>query len=257
MTRPNKVSDHESIIKSIGSISCDIVDMWLTCKGIDFSAGQFLMLEVPGFPLRRPFVIAGKDGDSIRVMFKIRGEGTRKLSKLAIGTKLKLLAPLGNPFPTPEEGKNVILVAGGMGAVTILPLAKELYKKHKIVMLLGAVSGDSLILSKELESLGNLLLSTDDGTCGEKCDVVELLKGYVNKNPGKYTIYSCGPSPMLNKITMFSKKNNMTCFISLEERMGCGVGACLCCAVRTSDGIKRVCKDGPVFRADEILWEEE
>ncbi|MFH1223777.1 MAG: dihydroorotate dehydrogenase electron transfer subunit, partial [Pseudomonadota bacterium] len=216
---------------------------------------QFLMLEVPGFPLRRPFVIADKDGDKIRVIFKLRGKGTAALKEIKPGTELKVLAPLGTPFPAPEKDVTTLLVGGGMGIATLMPLAKKLSKDGNIKALLGADTMDSLLLVDEFKKLCEIITCTDDGTCGTKCNAVELTKEYISKNKGKYCIYACGPDAMLKNISKLAKSENIKCHVSLEERMACGVGACLCCAVKTTKGIQRVCKDGPVFDSDEILWD--
>jgi len=251
----NKVSDHEATLIKTEELSKDIISMWLEIKGLEFDPGQFLMLQVPGFPLRRPFVIADKDGNKIRTIFKLRGKGTATLKTLSVGTKLSVMAPLGNPFTMPEKGFTPLLVGGGIGIVTLLPLAKELSKGHDVRTLVGADTRDSLILSDEIKEHSQVITCTDDGTCGLKCNVVELTKKYIEKNKGRYCIYSCGPTPMLKELSRLAEEKKIKCYVSLEERMACGVGACLCCAVKTSDGIKRVCKDGPVFESTQVKWE--
>ncbi len=250
----SKLSDRDAIIEKTELLSKDIVSMWLNCDGLDFEAGQFLMLETPGFSLRRPFVLVDKVNNSIRVIFKLRGEGTHLLSMLGPGTTLKVLAPLGEKFPDPEEASIPLLVGGGIGIVTMLPLAKKLSKKHKPIMFMGADTRNSLILENEFKDLAQIVTSTDDGSCGDKCNVVQLIEKYVFKNKGKYTIYACGPNPMLRSLGKFAESKDIKCYVSLEERMACGVGACLCCAVKTKHGIKRVCKEGPVFEAKDIKW---
>ncbi len=249
------IDDHKVIIKKLELLSKNIVSIWLTSENINFEPGQFLMLEVPGMQLRRPFVIVDKNEKDIRIIFKIRGQGTKVLSELKVGTELKALAPLGNPFPPMPDGYKPLLVGGGIGIVTLLPLAKMFEKKCSASVILGADTKESLILLNEFGSCSKTTSCTDDGSMGEKCSSVELAKRHINKNPDKYIIYACGPTPMLKATAELAKQMQMPCFVSLEERMACGVGACVCCAVRTNSGIKRVCKDGPVFDAKDLVWE--
>jgi dihydroorotate dehydrogenase electron transfer subunit len=249
-----KMCDRNGVIEKSEFLSKDIVSMWLKCDGLDFDAGQFMMLETPGFSLRRPFVIVDKMNGSARVIFKLRGEGTHLLAMLAAGTPLKVLAPLGEKFPEPEKDTTPLLVGGGIGIVTMLPLAKRLTPAHKPVMFMGAESRDSIIIESEFKGFAQVMTCTDDGTCGDKCNVVQLVEKYVFNTKGKYTIYACGPVPMLKSLGKFAGSKHIKCYVSLEERMACGVGACLCCAVKTKHGIKRVCKDGPVFEANDIKW---
>jgi dihydroorotate dehydrogenase electron transfer subunit len=125
----SKIQDHRSKIKKTQFLSPDIASMWLTVSkqnSFDFSPGQFLMLETPGFSLRRPFVIVDKNGDDIRIIFKLRGEGTHLLSRLSEATELKVLGPLGQAFPDPDPNTEVVLAGGGIGIVTLLPMAKYL-----------------------------------------------------------------------------------------------------------------------------------
>lgn len=250
----SKILDRETIIERTEFLSKDVVSIWLRIKNFEFEPGQFLMIETPGFSLRRPFVIADKTKDLLRIIFKLRGEGTHLLSMLAAGTTLKILAPLGEKFPDPDTNTTPLLVGGGIGIVTLLPLVKKLSASHKPIIFIGADTKTSLILEQELKNFSEVISCTDDGTCGDKCNVVQLLEKYIFKTPNKYTIYACGPNPMLKSVGKFSESKNIKCYVSLEERMACGVGACLCCAVKTKSGIKRVCKEGPVFEAKDIKW---
>lgn len=250
----SKILDREAVIEKTEFISKDIVSMWLRTKEFEFEPGQFLMIETPGFSLRRPFVIADKTKNLLRIIFKLRGEGTHLISMLATGTTLKILAPLGEKFPDPDTNTIPLLVGGGIGIVTLLPLVKKLSTSHKPTTFIGADTSKSLILEQELKKFSEVISCTDDGTCGDKCNVVQLLEKYVFKTPNKYTIYACGPNSMLKSVGKFSESKNIRCYVSLEERMACGVGACLCCAVKTKNGIKRVCKEGPVFEAKNIKW---
>lgn len=244
-----RIKDQSATIVSTELLTKDTVSIWVKVPCADFKAGQFAMLECPSLSLRRPFVIADGKTNELRFVFKIRGKGTDLLSKLKIGTQIKVLAPLGNFFSPPfDTNITPLLVGGGLGTVTLLPLAKYLHSlgfKNKI--LLGAGTEPSFILLDELKKYGELVLCTDDGTCGTKCNVAELATKYIEKNPASYNIYACGPNPMLNCISKYCVQKNIKVYVSMEEKMACGVGACVCCVVKTKEGLKRVCKDGPIF----------
>ena len=251
----SKIKDLAGTVKRSKLIGKDTVSLWVETSAIKFDAGQFAMLECPGFPLRRPLVIADSDHNSLRFIFKIKGKGTAFLSNLGAGANIKVLAPLGNSFPAHDKKTIPLLLGGGVGIVTMLPLAKKLHSLGtEPRIMLGADTKDSLALAEELEHYGEVALCTDDGSCGLKCNVVELAEKYMKKRPGNYTVYACGPTPMLKCLAAFSKKAGLKCYVSIEEKMACGVGACVCCAVKTQEGMKRVCKDGPVFEAEYIKW---
>jgi len=251
----SKIKDLAGIVKKSKLIGKDIVSLWVETPTIKFDAGQFAMLECPGFPLRRPFVIADSDKNSLRFIFKIKGKGTAFLSNLGIGTSIKVLAPLGNSFPEHDKKATPMLLGGGVGVVTMMPLAKKLHAQGlEPRILLGADTKESLALAEEFKHYGEVVLCTDDGTCGIKCNVVELAEKYMKKRPDNYIVYACGPNPMLKSLSLLSKNEGFRCYISMEEKMACGVGACVCCAVKTVEGIKRVCKEGPVFEAKNIKW---
>ncbi len=248
------ISDHKAKIESVEFLSKDIVSMWLKNNTIDFKPGQFLMIEVPGSALRRPFVIVEKEAKDLRIVFKVRGKGTKTLSGLEPGAELKLLAPLGNSFPELPKGYSPLLLGGGIGVVTLLPLAKLYSKKCSASIILGADTAGSLILLDDFKKCSKINTCTDDGSAGKKCNSVQLAKDHIKNSKEKFAVYACGPEPMLEAAAKMCKELKLPCFVSLEERMGCGVGACVCCVVRTRDGLKRVCKDGPVFNAEEIIW---
>ncbi len=251
----SKIKDLAGVVKTSKLIGKETVSLWIETPEIKFEAGQFAMLECPGFPLRRPFVIADSDKNSLRFIFKIKGKGTAFLSNLATGTSIKVLAPLGNSFPEHDKKTVPLLLGGGVGVVTMLPLAKKMHSQgFEPRILLGADTKESLALAEELKHYGEVTVCTDDGTCGLQCNVVELAEKYMKKRPGNFTIYACGPNPMLKSLTLLSKNAGAKCYISMEEKMACGVGACVCCAVKTTEGIKRVCKEGPVFEAENIKW---
>jgi dihydroorotate dehydrogenase electron transfer subunit len=195
--------------------------------------------------LRRPFSIHRIREKGVEVLFKIKGAGTEWLSKRSAGDILDIAGPCGKGFKI--EDKKCVLIGGGIGIAPLLSLAESL--KEKPIILIGAKNRDEILCVKDFEAIGaDVAIATEDGSFGYRGYVTELLSE-------KYPIYACGPRAMLKKIAEFAKKNGVSCQVLVEERFGCGVGACMCCAVLTKKGYKRVCADGPVFSAEELLWE--
>jgi len=197
--------------------------------------------------LRRPFSIHRFRKSGIEILYKVKGIGTRMLSFLKKGDRLNLLGPCGNGFKIKEAPS--ILVGGGMGVAPIFALAESL-KSSSVTCLMGARTKNELLMVNEFQGLGiNFRIATDDGSCGRKGTVLDLLLSHYTASA---TVYACGPLPMLSSIIKFAKENKASCQILMEERMGCGMGSCLCCALPTKVGYKKVCKDGPVFDVEEL-----
>jgi len=241
----------------------------LSCSPIakDANAGQFVAIKITDSYeafLRRPFSIHKLSGPGIEILYEIVGRGTEILSQKKAGEYLDVIGPLGNGFDlgVNTNDRTPILVAGGIGVAPLLFLAEKLREsqkpkaKSKNVVLIGAKTRSDVLCEKEFRKLGcNVKIATDDGSKGFKGYVSELLKKELSTiNYQLSTIYSCGPRPMLKETAAISKKYNIPAQVSLEEHMACGIGACLGCAVNTKQGYKRVCQDGPVFDADEIVW---
>jgi len=198
--------------------------------------------------LRRPFSIHRLRENGIEILYKVKGVGTRILSSLPKQDTLNLLGPCGQGFRIKETPS--ILVGGGMGVAPIFALAESL-KFPSTTCLIGAKTEKELLLIKEFQGLGiNMKVATDDGSCGRKGTVLDLL---LSQDTTSATIYACGPLPMLSSIIKFAKENKASCQVLMEERMGCGMGGCLCCALPTKEGYKKVCKDGPVFDVEDLL----
>ncbi|MCX5706937.1 MAG: dihydroorotate dehydrogenase electron transfer subunit [Candidatus Omnitrophica bacterium] len=217
-------------------------------------AGQFVSIRLSGgvIPLlRRPFSIHKVNGRNIEILYEVIGQGTKMFSGKRTGEYLDLIGPLGNGFnyglrTTSYESQ--ILVAGGMGVAPMVFLAKKLSPGRTLV-LIGARKKRQILCEKEFKNLGcSVKIATDDGSTGFKGKVTDLLRSLLS------TIYACGPKPMLREVSRISKEFKIPAEISLEEHMACGIGACLGCVVKTKTGVKRVCKEGPVFNADEIAW---
>ena len=221
--------------------------------------GNFAELQVPNAPgifLRRPFSIFDVNYTSRTVSFyiKVVGQGSRQLGMLKQGDKVNMIYPLGNSFPLPE-GKRALLVGGGSGLAPFLLLGRRL-KKEGItpVYLIGGRNKEAVALMKAFEGEGEILVTTEDGTVG--------FQGVVTDHPvvkesisGFDHIYACGPEAMMKAVAGIAAGKNIPCHVSLENTMACGFGACLCCAVATREGHKMVCKDGPVFNANELKWQ--
>ena len=227
--------------------------------------GQFIQVRLNSLSsdplLCRPFAVYQIDGEVIDILFKLVGKGTRLLSEKVVGDELMITGPLGNGFPIDDNFKTALLVAGGIG-IAALHLLIEKLKGRNIIVLMGACSEDMLLGFDDLVSLGVCVLTaTEDGSCGYRGMVSQLLEEVIVEEKDKAegcVIYSCGPMPMLKAVAEIAKKHNIKAYVSLEEKMACGIGACLGCAieVKSPDGkkYKMVCKDGPVFDSQEIAW---
>lgn len=221
--------------------------------------GQFAEIRVDNSPstfLRRPISINYVDREKNEVWFLVQlvGDGTRKLATLEKGDLLNVVLPLGNGFSmpqTPEE--KVLLVGGGVGTAPMLYLGESLLKRGcKPSFLLGARSKNDLLQLEQFTSLGEVHVTTEDGSMGEK--------GYVTmhsvlKDHKFDMIYTCGPKPMMVAVAKYAKESDTECEVSLENTMACGVGACLCCVEKTDEGHVCVCKEGPVFNIKKLLWQ--
>lgn len=214
--------------------------------------GQFAHVRVEGKTLRRPISICEADKDSIRLVFQVKGEGTRILSETKVYDKLDILSPLGHGF-TLEKSKRYALIGGGIGVPPMLYCAE---RADDPIVITGFRNKELVILQEDLKQYASeVFLTTDDGSAGRKGFVTDVLKEQL-KNIDE--VCACGPTPMLKAIAGVCAEAGIPCQISLEERMGCGIGACLVCACRTvHDGeeeYQHVCKHGPVFRAEEVVF---
>jgi dihydroorotate dehydrogenase electron transfer subunit len=258
------------VIKNI-AVGPAYYKMLLSCPDIARAAypGQFVNMKVSdtGEPLlRRPLGVHRIQGRNIEVIYEIVGQGTALLAQRKAGEYLEVIGPLGNGFSResgPDSQAKKILVAGGMGIAPLIFLAQSLAKpripdsKPKTLALIGAKTKDGILCEKEFRKLDcDVKIATDDGSRGFKGKVTDLLKHLlpITNYRLPITIYACGPRPMLKEVAKISQQYRIRAQVSLEEHMACGFGACMGCAVKTSQGYKRVCKEGPVFQADEIIW---
>ena len=210
-------------------------------------SGQFVNVKLDGQYLRRPISICDYDKGTLTLIYKVVGKGTEQMSKMLKGESLNILVGLGNGYDTSLSGDAPLLVGGGVGVPPLYKLCKLLREQgKKVTVILGFNTASEIFYEKEFEELGaNVIVTTVDGSYGVKGFVTNAL----NLN---YTyVYSCGPFPMLKALSAATVTSGQ---YSLEERMGCGFGACMGCSCKTMLGNKRICKEGPVFVKEEIIW---
>ncbi len=226
--------------------------------------GQFIMIKCSDSTdplLRRPisFNRIDRNKGTIDILFKVVGNGTRLLSEKEPGEDLDIIGPLGNGFTIDTSKELAILVGGGAGIAPLLSLAKDLIPKTKgRYALIGANNINSVICEEDFKSLGcETIVSTDDGTYGKKGLITGILLDIIGSklSPVNSCIYACGPRPMIKELESISAQYKIPCQVSLEEWMACGIGACNGCTVKTKQGYKKVCSDGPVFNVGDLLWQ--
>ncbi len=224
--------------------------------------GNFFMISVEsGLDplLKRPFSVHHSTDREFQILYRVVGKGTTILSNKKPGDVLDVIGPLGNTFPVNNKRKN-ILVAGGLGIAPIFGLADSIVNSSikKPLLFYGARTAKEVLCKKELRGIGiRPVIATDDGTAGKKGNIVKVLEKHIRSgsvNPDEHTIYACGPKPMLKSLSEFAAKHAIKGYAALEQNMACGVGTCLGCVVHTNSGLKRVCKEGPVFPMEEIVW---
>ena len=212
--------------------------------------GEFVHIDIPGFYLRRPFSVCDADEGSLTLLYKTVGEGTKALAALPLGTELSVLTGLGKGFDADACRVEALLVGGGLGAAPLYPLAQRLKAQGKIInVVLGFNKKEEIVLEEEFRALCNsFYLTTLDGSAGIKGFVTDALK---RLQPEFDYFYTCGPMVMMKAVCELLEGPGEA---SLEERMGCGAGFCYGCSIQTANGPRRVCKDGPVFKKEELLW---
>ena len=247
------------VVKEIQQVNANCVLLVMASEAPfpEVRPGQFAELRIDQTPtvmLRRPISVHSFNAEKNEIGFLVQvvGDGTKWLGTLKTGDKVNTLLPLGNGFTMPAvAGKRYLLVGGGVGSAPLYYLAEELKKGgHEFTILIGARSAKDLYRREAYEALGRVEYTTEDGSLGEK--------GYVTNHSllaEKYDcIYTCGPKPMMMAVARYARENGISCEVSLENKMACGLGACLCCVEDTKEGHKCVCTDGPVFSIDELKW---
>ena len=212
------------------------------------ASGQFVNIQLDGLFLRRPISVCDYDDKTLTIIYKLVGKGTEAMSKMT-GGELDILTGLGNGYDLTVSGEHPVLIGGGVGVPPMYNLAKKLLSQgKKVTVILGFNTKNEIFYEEDFKKLGcNVLVATVDGSYGIKGFVTDALKEV------SYSyFYSCGPEPMLKALHRATVTSGQ---MSFEERMGCGFGACMGCSCKTLTGYKRICKDGPVMRKEEILWE--
>lgn len=250
-----------AVVISQEMLADGIFSMWLRTEAAQTAVpGQFISMYTNDGTklLPRPISICeiDKENSALRVVYRVTGEntGTKQFSEAKAGDTIPVIGPLGNGFPLDKaEGKKAFLMGGGIGVPPILELAKQLNCEKQIVM---GYRDANTFLSKQFEENGKVYISTEDGSVGTKGNVMDAIR---ENGLTADIIYACGPTPMLRAIKNYAESNGIECYISLEERMACGIGACLACVCKTKEKDhhsnvhnKRICKDGPVFLSTEV-----
>ena len=214
------------------------------------NCGQFVNIKLDGLFLRRPISVCDCEGDILTLIYKVVGKGTEQMSLMGKGETLDVLTGLGNGYDTTLSGDAPILLGGGVGVPPMYMLCKKLIGEGKRVrVVLGFNKADEVFYEEEFRALGaHVIVTTVDGSYGTKGFVTDVMK-----NTEYSYFYTCGPEPMLKAVYNTSVSEGQ---FSFEERMGCGFGACMGCSCKTITGYKRICKEGPVMKKEEILWEK-
>lgn len=246
----------QAVIIRQEEISYGIYSMWLKTDKIAKYAkpGQFISMycHEGSRLLPRPISICEIDraDQALRMVYRVQGKGTEEFSRMRTGGSIDIVGPLGNGFPLKE--KKAFLIGGGIGIPPLLQLAKELKCEKQLI--LGYQ--DTLFLQEEFKRLCNPYVATEDGSYGTEGNVMDVIR---ENGLDAEIIYACGPMPMLRAVKAYAQKKNIECWVSLEERMACGIGACLGCVCQSKErdghtnvNNKRICKEGPVFRAEEV-----
>ena len=218
-------------------------------------AGQFGELSVGGTHLlRRPIAICKVEKNLVTYCYQLKGEGTRELAAMGAGTRLNVLMPLGNGFFVEENEQKIALVAGGVGIFPIISVLREYTGKKQISAYVGFRNKGAVCGLDEFEKADKFVAVTDDGSFGEKMNSVQAFVEDLKKDNRPDVVLACGPTPMLRALKKVIEEENLNCYVSLEERMGCGIGACVVCVCALTNGKNaRVCKDGPVFNALDVV----
>lgn len=245
-----------AFVYSQEELAPEIYSMWITTEiAKEAGPGQFITVYSKDGSrlLPRPISICEADGEEgrLRIVYRVAGAGTKEFSGYVSGDSIEIMGPLGNGFPA--EGENVILIGGGIGIPPMLELAKRLNCEKQMVL---GYRDSNLFLRDEFEAYGEVFVATEDGSAGTKGTVLDAIR---EQGLTADVMYACGPTPMLRALKQYAREQGIRCYISLEEKMACGVGACLACVCQTKDvdehsqvHNKRICKDGPVFLAEEV-----
>lgn len=217
------------------------------------SAGQFVNIKLDGHFLRRPISVCDVDGNTLTIIYKILGKGTEEMTQFPVGKDLDILTGLGNGYDLSLSGNRPVLIGGGVGIPPLYLTAKRLIAEgKKVTTVLGYNTRDEIYYVDEFRELGcEVIVATLDGSVGIKGFVTDALQVLKSEDCGYTYFYTCGPEPMLKAVYNVTETSGQ---FSFEERMGCGFGICMGCSCKTISGYKRICKEGPVLKKEELLW---
>lgn len=260
VTRPRPALERVSVVanerlaEGVGLMALDAPR-----TAADVSAGQFVHLKVAEgaeFILRRPFSVHRADAGRIDILYQVLGKGTRAMSLMGPGAETDLIGPLGHGFDIPDAAAHVLIVAGGLGAAPLGMLAEQLAGRGvAVTVALGAPTAERLAARELFEAVARRLeIATDDGSAGERGFVTALSERLIAADRPD-VVAVCGPEAMSRIVAAQASDAGVACQVSLERLMACGIGACLSCVVTTRAGMRRACVDGPVFDAEEVLWD--
>ena len=243
------IVNNENIAENIYSVTFDLGEK------ANVRCGQFGNIAVGGTHLlRRPIAICNAEGNTVTFCYQIKGEGTQKLKTMGAGTRINVLLPLGNGFFVEENEKKVALVGGGVGVFPLISVLRAYNDTKEISAYIGYRNKGAVCGVDEFEKADKFVGVTDDGSYGEKMNAVQAFEKDLKSGNVPDVVLACGPTPMLRALKTVVERENLNCFVSLEERMGCGIGACVVCVCELTNGARaRVCKDGPVFNAKDVV----
>jgi dihydroorotate dehydrogenase electron transfer subunit len=264
----NKVKQFAVSVREVKKMSSYVYRLVFNSNYLAKAAlpGNFIHVKVKGVILRRPFSIHKVEDNSVFLLFKVKGRGTRALCNYKKGESLDVIGPLGKGFKVSSQKSKLscqnILIAGGIGVAPLMFLAQKISKKNegkfhtRNLILLGGKNKNDIICQKSFTELGfKPLVATEDGSRGRKGNVIDLLRDILprTKSQEPRAVYACGPEAMFRALNKAVKKYpNISCQVSFEQFMGCGIGTCCACTIETKNGYKKVCKDGPVFDINDI-----
>jgi len=247
-----KVISNEEVMPGVYLIRLDCPDIASQAR-----PGQFVMVrcgEGPEYQLRRPLSIHRTDSNQLSLLFNVVGNGTRWLSEQAAGEKIDLLGPLGNGFTIHPDSRNLLMIAGGIGIAPLVFLVQEASKRNcKTRLLIGGRTAAQLYPEDLLPDGLDIIYATEDATLGMHGKITEFAPDYFDWAD---QLFACGPLPMYKTMALMPQLKDKPAQVSLEMRMGCGLGICYGCTVKTRNGLKQACKHGPVFNLDEVLWDK-
>lgn len=243
------IIENKKIAENIWSVTFDLGE------AANVRAGQFGDILIGGTHLlRRPIAICKVEKNLVTYCYQLKGEGTKKLATMGAGTRVNVLMPLGNGFYVEENEQKIALVGGGVGIFPLISVLREYAGKKEISAYMGFRNAAAVCGLDEFEKANKFVGVTDDGSYGEKMNSVQAFVEDLKKGNRPDVVLSCGPTPMLRALKKVVEEENLACYVSLEERMGCGIGACLVCVCALTSGKNaRVCKDGPVFNVNQIV----